>query len=129
MPKAKEGFGSSLSRSFNVASAAKLRFRTDFQSLKLFCGGTEVQPINPGRVPVTVSLHNRLVKMDDSTYKGLYVFSPNAVNPSCHEVKLAIYSSKNAEPTTRALDEKTVMRIWEDFSAFRRAEQARLAKN
>jgi hypothetical protein len=130
MPKAKEGIGSALSRSFNVASTAKLKFKADFQNMKLFCGSTEVQPINPGRVPVTVSVHNRVVKMQDSTYKGVYLFSPNAVNPNCHEVKLAIYSSKSDEPVIKILDEKSVTRIWQDFGAFRRAEgEAKTAKN
>src|SRR5262249_54302814 len=71
MPKAKEGIGSALSRSF-IPSTAKLKFKTDFRSMKLFCGSTEVQPINPGRVPVTVSGRNRLVRMEDYTYKGIY---------------------------------------------------------
>jgi len=34
MPKAKEGFGSALGRSFNVNSAAKLKFKNDFQAMK-----------------------------------------------------------------------------------------------
>ena len=130
MPKAKEGIGSAFSRSFNVSSSAKLKFKADFKTMKLFCGTTEVQPINPGRVPVTVSLHNRVVRMEDSTYKGVYLYSPDAVNPSCPEVKLAIYSSKSDEPVIRMLDQKSVTRIWEDFSAFRRAEdEVKTAKN
>lgn len=129
MPKAREGFGSALGRSFNAMSAAKLKFKTDFQKMKLFCGGNEVQPIHPGRVPVTVSLRNRAVKMDDSTYKGAYFYSPDAVNPDCSEVKLAIYSSKNEEPVIKVLDEKSVQHIWADFEAFRRAEaEAKAAK-
>ncbi|MBA0084708.1 MAG: serine protease [Acidobacteria bacterium Pan2503] len=123
MPKAKEGFGSALGRSISMNSAAKLRFKTDFQSMKLFCGSKEVQPIHPGRVPVTVSVRNRAVKMDDSTYKGIYLFSPDAVNPDCGEVKLAIYSSKGEEPVIKALDEKSVQHIWADFEPFRRAEE------
>ena len=123
MPKAKEGIGSALGRSFNVSYTARLKFKNDFQAMKLFCGGTEVQPINPGRVPVTVSVRNRAVKMEDSTYKGVYLFPPDAVTPSCHEVKLAIYSSKGDEPVIKVLDEKSVHRIWEDFAAFRQAEQ------
>jgi len=123
MPKAKEGFGSALGRSFNMNSAAKLKFKTDFQSMKLFCGSEEVNPIHPGRVPVTVSVRNRAVKMDDSTFKGVYLFSPDAVNPDCGEVKLAIYSSKGGEPVIKALDEKSVQHIWADFEPFRRVEE------
>jgi S1-C subfamily serine protease len=121
MPKAKEGFGSALGRSFNSYASAKLKFKTDFQKMKLFCGDKEVQPIHPGRVPVTVSVRNRAVKMDDSTYKGVYLYAPDAVSPECGEVKLAIYSSKSDEPVIKALDEKSVQHIWADFEAFRRA--------
>lgn len=129
MPKIKEGFGSALGRSFSPGSAAKLKFKADFQKMKLFCGSKEVQPIHPGRVPVTVSLRNHAVKMDDSTYKGVYLFSPDAVNPDCNEVKLVIYSSKSEEPVIKVLDEKSVQHIWADFEAFRRAEQEAKAAN
>jgi hypothetical protein len=123
MPKAKEGLGSALGRSFNVSYTAKLKFKNDFQAMKLFCGNTEVQPINPGRVPVTVYVRNRAVKMEDSTYRGVYLFPPDAVNPNCREMKLAIYSSKGDEPVIKVLNEKSVQRVWEDFAAFRRAEE------
>src|SRR5882757_1268189 len=123
MPQAKEGFGSALGRSFNVNSTAKLKFKTDFQRMKLFCGSKEIQPIHPGRVPITVSVRNQAVKMDDSTYKGAYLFPPDAVNPNCGVVKLAIFSSKSEEPVIKTIDEKSVQHIWEDFEAFRRAEE------
>src|SRR6266478_1919635 len=123
MPQAKEGFGSALGRSFNVNSSAKLKFKTDFQRMKLFCGSQEVQPIHPGRVPVTVSVRNQAVKMDDSTYKGAYLFPPDAVNPNCGVVKLVIFSSKSEESVIKALDEKSIQHIWADFDAFRHAEE------
>ena len=122
MPKAKEGFGSALGRSFNVNSAAKLKFKTDFQKMKLFCGDKEVQPIHPGRVPVTVSVRNRAVKMEDSTYKGVYMYSPDAVNPDCGQVKLEIYAAKGGDPTVKTFDEKTAQHVWADFVAFRKAQ-------
>lgn len=122
MPKAKEGFGSALGRSFNVNSTAKLRFKTDFQTMKLFCGDKEVLPIHPGRVPVTVSVQNRVVKMEDSTYKGVYMYAPDAVNPECGQVKIEIYSAKGGDPTVKTFDEKTVQHVWADFDAFRRAQ-------
>ena len=123
MPQAKEGFGSALGRSFSVNPTAKLKFKTDFQRMKLFCGNKEVEPILPGRVPVTVSVRNPGVRMDDSTYKGAYLFSPDAVTPECGVVKLAIYSSKSEEPIIKTLDEKSVQHIWADFDAFRRAQR------
>ena len=122
MPKAKEGFGSAFGRSLNPNSAAKLKFKTDFQTMKLFCGDKEVQPIHPGRVPVTVSVRNRVIKMEDSTYKGVYLYSPDAVNPDCGQVKLEIYSAKGGDATVKTFDEKTVQHIWADFDAFRRVQ-------
>ncbi len=124
MPKAKEGFGSALGRSLNAMSAARLKFKTDFLKMKLYCGPKEVQPINPGRIPVSVSVHDRAVKMDDSTYKGVYLYPPDAVNPDCGEVKLMIYSSKSDEPVIKILDERSVRHVWDDFGAYRRAEEA-----
>ena len=123
VPKIREGFGSALSRSLrNGYGAANLKFKTDFQSMKLFCGEKEVQPIHPGRIPLTVNVRNASVKLEDSTYKGLYFYPPDAVNPHCGTVKIAIYSSKKEEPVIKILDGSTADRIWADFDAFRRAD-------
>src|SRR5246500_3333304 len=123
VPKVKEGFGSALSRSLrNGYGAANLKFKTDFQSMKLFCGEKEVQPIHPGRIPLTVNVRNESVKLEDSTYKGAYFYPPDAVNPQCGTVKLAIYSSKSGEPVIKTLEGNTTTRIWADFDAFRRAD-------
>src|SRR6266481_4398698 len=123
VPKIREGFGSALSRSLrNGYGAANLKFKTDFQSMKLFCGEKEIQPIHPGRIPVTVNVHNASVKLEDSTYKGVYFYPPDAVNPHCGTVKIAIYSSKKEEPVIKILDGSTADRIWADFDAFRRAD-------
>lgn len=122
-PKVKEGFGSALARGLrNGYGAANLKFKADFQSMKLFCGEKEVQPIFPGRVPLTVNVRNSSVKMEDSTYKGVYFYPPDAVNPGCGSVKIVIYSSKTQEPVVKALDPNTADRIWADFDAFRRAD-------
>jgi S1-C subfamily serine protease len=122
-PKVKEGFGSALARGLrNGYGAANLKFKTDFQSMKLFCGEKEVQPIFPGRIPLTVNVRNSSVKMEDSSYKGVYLYPPDAVNPGCGSVKIVIYSSKTQEPVVKALDANTADRIWADFDAFRRAD-------
>jgi S1-C subfamily serine protease len=122
VPKVKEGFGSALSRSLrNGYGAANLKFKTDFQSMKLFCGEKEIQPIHPGRIPLTVNVRNASVKLEDSTYKGAYFYPPDAVNPQCGTVKIAIYSSKSEEPVIKTLEGNTTTRIWADFDAFRRA--------
>jgi hypothetical protein len=123
MPKIREGFGSAFSRSLrNGYGAANLKFKTDFQSMKLFCGEKEIQPIHPGRIPLTVNVRNASVKLEDSTYKGAYFYPPDAVNPHCGTVKIAIYSSKKEEPAIKVLDGPTANRIWADFDAFRRAD-------
>src|SRR5258708_36761508 len=111
MPQAKEGFGSALGRSFNVNSTAKLKFKTDFQRMTLLCGSKEVEPILPGRVPVTVSVRNQAAKMDDSTYKGAYLFSPEAVNPDGGVFKLGIYSSKSEDPGFKTHDDESAQHI------------------
>src|SRR5258706_7645822 len=119
VPKIREGFGSALSRSLrNGYGAANLKFKTDFQSMKLFCGEKEIQPIHPGRMPLTVNVRNASVKLEDSTYKGLYFYPPDAVNPHCGTVKIAIYSSKKEEPVIKILDGSTANRIWADSDAF-----------
>ena len=123
VPKVREGFGSALSRSLrNGNGAANLKFKTDFQSMKLFCGEKEVEPIHPGRIPLTVNVRNASVKLEDSTYKGAYFYPPDAVNPQCGTVKIAIYSSKTEVPVVKVFDANTTGRIWADFDAFRRAE-------
>jgi len=123
LPKVREGFGSALSRSLrNGYGAANLKFKTDFRSMKFFCGEKEVEPIHPGRIPLTVNLRNASVKLEDSTYKGAYFYPPDAVNPQCGTVKIAIYSSKSEEPVTKTLDGSTTTRIWADFDAFRHAD-------
>jgi hypothetical protein len=123
VPKVREGFGSAFSRSLrNGYGAANLKFKTDFQSMKLFCGEKEVQPIHPGRIPLTVNVRNASAKLEDSTYKAAYFYPPDAVSPQCGTVKIAIYSSKSGEPVIQTLDGNTVARIWADFDAFRRAD-------
>jgi S1-C subfamily serine protease len=123
VPKVREGFGSALSRGLrNGYGAANLKFKADFQSMKLFCGEKEIQPIHPGRIPVTVNVHNASVKLEDSTFKGVYFYPPDAVNPQCGTVKLAIYSSKSEVPVIKVFEGNTTSRLWADFDAFRRAD-------
>src|SRR4029077_12725807 len=123
VPKVKEGFGSALSRGLrNGYGAANLKFKTDFQRMKLFCGEKEVQPIHPGRIPLTVNVRHASVKLEDSTYKGAYFYPPDAVNTQCGTAKIAIYSSKSGEPVIKTLEGNTTPRIWADFDAFRRAD-------
>jgi S1-C subfamily serine protease len=128
--KAKEGVGAGFGRAFLTPNApAKLKFKADFQKMQLFCGEKEVQPIHPGRVPVSVSVHNRAVKMEDATFKGIYLYPPDAINPQCGQAKLVIYSTKGDEPIIKVFDEKTVQAVWADFDAFRRAAEEKASKD
>jgi hypothetical protein len=128
--KAKEGVGAGFGRAFLTPNApAKLKFKADFQKMRLFCGETEVQPIHPGRVPVSVSVHNRAVKMEDATFKGIYLYAPDAINPQCGQAKLVIYSAKGDEPTVKVFETKTVQAVWADFDAFRKAAQEKASKD
>jgi S1-C subfamily serine protease len=128
--KARQGVGAGFGHALlNPHGAAKFKFKADFQKMKLFCGDKEVQPIHPGRLPVSVSVHNYAVKMDDSTFRGVYLYPPDAINPACEQVKLAIYSNKSEEPVTKTLDAKTVQSVWADFDAFRKvADQSTVAR-
>jgi len=59
--------------------------------------------------------------MEDSTYKGVYLYSPDAVNPGCGQVKLEIYSSKGGDCYGQGLlTRRPVQHVWADFDAFRR---------
>lgn len=125
-PKVKEGFLSSFGRSVAAPYApAKLKFKTDFYKMRLLCGDKVVQPIHPGRIPKVVSVRNAAVRINDSTYFGVYRYPPDAVAPDCGKVKLEIYSSKGgAQPVVKVFDSKTVEHVWADFEAFRKAQEA-----
>jgi S1-C subfamily serine protease len=122
-PKAKEGFGSAFGRALSPYSAAKLKFKADFYKMRLFCGDREIQPIHPGRVPLTVSMRTAAVRMNDSTFYGVYSYPPDAVSPECGQVRLEIYSSKeDSQASVKVFDAKTVERVWADFDPFRKAQ-------
>jgi S1-C subfamily serine protease len=122
-PKAKEGFGSAFGRALSPYSPARLKFKTDFYKMRLFCGEKEIQPIHPGRVPLTVTMRTAAVRMNDSTFYGVYSYPPDAVSPECGQVRLEIYSSKeDSQALIKVFDAKTVERVWADFDAFRKAQ-------
>jgi len=124
-PKLRVTRGSAVARvltSRNGVSAipAKMRFRTDFYRMTLRCGGKEVQPIHPGKIPRVVDVKNGLINATDATYEGLYTFPADAISPNCGQVSLDIYSEKDVlRAKVKELDPKTVNRVWEDFAPFR----------
>lgn len=131
-PKLKEGFWSGVSRGLAAsggyyAGPAKLNFATDFVSLKLFCGGREVQPIQPNRVEIAKDIETARVRVRDAAYYGFYTFPYDAIDPSCGQVKLEISSlKKSGQPEVKAVPVKVIQRVAADFAPYR-AHVARLA--
>jgi hypothetical protein len=102
----------------------KVRYKTDFYRMRLLCGSTEVQPIDPGRLPRV--LRNPMGNVTDETFQGVYSFPPDAVSPSCGSVTLEIFSEQEKQtPITKVLDGAIVSRIWNDFEHYRRQQASR----
>src|SRR6516162_3602223 len=106
-----------LARNCSISERQAYRYLEQAQRLK------HPVPVGDVKVSFTVKLSRRLVER-------LRAYAADAVNPSCREMKLAIYSSKGDEPVIEVLNEKSVQRVWDDFAAFRRAEEeAKRGKN
>jgi len=120
MPELRETRWSSVSRGLLYGGGkARLRFRTDFHKMRLLCGGEEIEPIHPGKIPHIMTVDST-VNIVDATYEGLYVYPPDSISPSCGKMTLELYTEK--EPTKvkkRDLDRKTIARIWKDFAPYR----------
>lgn len=122
-PKLRETGGSIFLRALTRdATPATLRFKTDFHRMRLLCGTREILPIHPGKIATQFNVHNYFVNVSDAAYQGFYVYSHDAIAPSCGQVTLEIYAQKDANvPTTKVLEAKTVTRVWGDFEAYRSA--------
>jgi S1-C subfamily serine protease len=120
-PKLRETGGSIfMSIMTRGTTPATLKFKTDFHHLRLLCGGKEVPPIHPGKIARQLNEHNYFVNVSDAAYQGFYVYGPDAISPSCGQVTLEIYPQKDSTvPTTKALEAKTVTRVWSDFEPYR----------
>jgi hypothetical protein len=122
-PRAKEGFWSGLGRSMAPYSPAKVKFKTDFYKMKLLCGEKEVEPIHPGKVPVVMAVQNSTVSFNDSASYGAYTYGPDALSPSCGQVRLEIFPAKDmTQPVVKVLEPKTIERVWGDFEPFRKVQ-------
>ncbi len=123
-PQLRETFMSALGRGLassggGYGGPAHLRFKTDFYRMKLLCGGKEVEPIHPGKAATVVNAHNAFVNVTDATYVGIYTYPADALQPSCGEVVLQLFSEKDPDKVTRkVLDSKAVERIWSDFQPY-----------
>lgn len=123
-PQLCETFMSALGRGLaasggNYGGPARMKYKTDFYRMKLFCGGKEVEPIHPGKAATVVNVHNAFISVTDATYVGIYSYPADALQPSCGEVALELYSEKEPDkPNSKVLDGKAVERIWVDFQPY-----------
>jgi S1-C subfamily serine protease len=117
------GFGRALAANYGVHTRANLRFKTDFYRMKLYCGDKEVEPINPGKIFFLTNERNYFIKSNDATYSGFYSYPADAINESCGEVRLELFSEKHPDKAERkTLDKKTVARIVSDFQPYFKAK-------
>ncbi len=126
-PALKEGFWSKFGRSMAAPGTvpARMHFKTDFYRMKLLCGAQEVQPIHPGRIPVSIAIRNASLDVNDTTTFGAYTYPPHAIDPACGQLTVEIYAAKNsAQPVVKVLERKTVESVWGDFEAFRKAKSS-----
>jgi S1-C subfamily serine protease len=99
-----------------------MRFKSDFLKMRLLCGSNEIEPILPSRFPVTVIGQGGRVYVDDASYEGIYTYQPDAISPTCKEVSVEVYLSKEPDkPLVKVLDPNAVTQIWNDFDPFRKA--------
>ena len=123
-PQLRETFMSALGRGLAASGGgyggpAHLKYKTDFYRMRLLCGGKEVEPIHPGKDATVVNAHNAFVNVTDATYVGFYSYPAEAIQPSCGEVALELYSEKEPDKTNKkVLDAKSVDRIWSDFQPY-----------
>lgn len=123
-PQLRETFGSALVRGLaasggNYGGPAHMKYKTDFYRMRLYCGGKEVEPIHSGKAATVVNAHNAFVNVTDATYVGIYTYPADALQPSCGEVALELYSEKDPDkPSRKVLDSKAVDRIWTDFQPY-----------
>jgi hypothetical protein len=133
-PKLKEGFWSGPNRGLAAyqgydGGPAKLNFATDFASMRLYCGASLVQPIQPNRAEVEQNIQNRKVSVQDVAYYGFYTYPQDAVGPQCGQVRLEISSlKKKGAPEVKVVPAKVIERVWTDFVPYRAAVESEAGK-
>lgn len=99
-----------------------MKFKSDFLKMKLLCDSSEIEPILPGRYPVSVRLANGSVYVDDATFEGAYTYPPDAISPKCKQVSLEVVPVKEQDKSlVKVLDPAAVTQISSDFDPFRKA--------
>ena len=123
-PQLRETFLSAFGRGLAASSGgyggpAHLKYKTDFYRMRLLCGGKEVEPIHPAKAATVANAHNAFVSVTDATYVGIYSYPAEAIQPSCGEVALELYSEKEPDkPNRKVLDSKAINQIWSDFQPY-----------
>jgi len=127
-PKLKEGFWSKVGRSYAESHGwdpgpANVHFKGDFSRMRLLCGEKEIQPIQPGRIPVG-GTRTGAVNITNVAYIGDYFYLPESISPDCGKVALEIYANKDVEQVTvvKIVEPELVDHIWSDFAAYRKAQ-------
>jgi S1-C subfamily serine protease len=116
-PRMVEGFWKRVAREAARTQGADLppfkHFKGSFAHLTMSCGATTVPPIQP------FVLEHQLSETD-TIREGVYVFGPDAVGPSCGEVRLTLHAeTTSGKPDAIVLPPPLVERIWNDFAAWR----------
>lgn len=120
-PMLKQDFWKSMASQGQVV----MRFKSDFLKMRLLCGSDEIEPIIPGRYPLAINMQGGRVRVDDASYEGSYTYPPTAISPTCKQVSVEVYLSKEPDkPLVKVLDPNTVNQVWSDFDAFRKALEA-----
>ncbi len=100
-----------------------MHFKADFLKMRLLCGPNEVEPILPGRTPLTLEGQNAYIRVNDATYEGWYTYPPDAISPQCAQVALEVYSVKEPDkPVTKTFEAESVKHIWGDFEPYRKVQ-------
>lgn len=126
-PKAGETAGSIWGRAFGVAllgpmyqQRARMAFKGDVQSMRLYRNGELVTPVVGGRTEQVAFVDNAWVSMSDVAYRGVYVFRPEVFAPDSvgvpPSIVMVIRDLKNLDrENVWELYASTVARIWNDF--------------
>jgi len=102
-----------------------MKFKSDFLRMRLLCDAAEIEPILPGRFPVSFRMANGSVYVDDATYEGAYTYPPDAISPKCKQISVEVVPVKEPDkPLVKVLDPSAVTQIWNDFDPFRKAQEA-----
>lgn len=124
MPEVAETGGSFWTRALvggltGVMMPGKFKFKADFYKMKLFCGSSEVEPIQPAKVAHLLNERTYLATLKDATYEGIYTYPADAINESCGTVRIEIFSAqKPNEPQIENVKPKYIQKLVEDFKPF-----------